>query len=111
MSVYAYASVCDFVCIALLSPFVLGSVCPYFFFLVQFKHLLSLVDLFYVLVALFFLSLFLFFHYLKKFFLIIIFYFNNFILFYFILFYFHLSFFPSFLPFILSRVDDRLLVL
>ena len=53
------------------------------------------------------------------FFLIIIFYFNNFILFYLTLFYFILfylsSFFLSsflfFLPFILSHVDDRLLVL
>ena len=68
VSVYVYASVCDFVCIALLLPFVLG----------------------------FCLSVFLFFNYLKNlFFLIIIFYFNNFILFYFILFYF-IFFFPSF---------------
>ena len=52
--------------------------------------------------------------YLKKFFfLIIIFYFNNFILFYLTLFYFilFLSFFLFFLPFILGRVDERLLVL
>ena len=58
-----------------------------------------------------------FFLLLKKcFFIIIIFYFNNFILFYFTLFYFVLfylllSFFLFFLPFILSRVEDRLLVL
>ena len=39
-------------------------------------------------------------------FLIIIFYFNNFILFYLLL-----SFFLFFLPFILSRAEDRLLVL
>ena len=61
--------------------------------------------------ALFFLSLLLFFLFLLFncfLFLIIIFYFNNFILFYFILFYFFLSFI---LPFILSRVDDRILVL
>ena len=78
-----YASVCDFVCIALLLPFVLGF-CLRFFFLLS-----------------------------KIFFLIIIFYFNNFILFYFILFYFilFLSFFLFFLPCILSRVDERLLVL
>ena len=69
-----------------------GSVCPFFLF-------------------------FFFFYYLKKFiFLIIIFYFNNLILFYFILFYFILfyllfSFFLFFLPFILSCVEDRLLVL
>ena len=50
-----------------------------------------------------------FFFYLKIFFLIIIFYFNNFILFYFILIYF--IFFLFFLPFILSCVDERLLVL
>ena len=84
MSVYVYASLCDFVCIALLLPFVLG---------------LSLL--------LFLLLLFWFFL-LKFFFLIIIFYFNNFILIYFIL---SSSFFLSFLPFILSRVEDRLLVL
>ena len=81
VSVYLYASVCEFVSIALLLPFVLG----------------------------FCLSAFIFF-YLKNFFLIIIFYFNNFILFYFILFYLLLSFF-LFLPFILSRVEDRILVL
>ena len=71
-----YASVCDFVCIDLLLPFVLG----------------------------FCLSVFLvfFFYYLKKyFFLIIIFYFNNFILFYFTLFYF-IIFLPFFLSFFLS---------
>ena len=51
---------------------------------------------------------FFFFFYLKNFFfLIIIIYFNNFILFYFILF----SFFLFFLTFILSHVDERLLVL
>ena len=49
---------------------------------------------------------------IKKFiFLIIVFYFNNFILFYFTLFYLLLSFFLSFLPFILSCVEDRLFVL
>ena len=52
----------------------------------------------------------------KIFFLIIIFfifYFNNFILFYFIFFHFilFLTFFLFFLPFILSCVDERLLVL
>ena len=79
-----YASVGDFVCIDLLLPFVLGF-CQVFFF--------------------FFTS--------KIFFLIIIFYFNNFILFYFTLFYFIfiLSFFLYFLPFILSCVAERLLVL
>ena len=68
MSVYVYASVCDFVCVALLLPFVLG----------------------------FCLSVFLFFYDLKNFFFLVsIFYFNNFILFYFILFYF-IFFFLSF---------------
>ena len=79
MSVYVYASVCDFVCIALLLPFVLGFCLSIFFLLLK-----------------------------KLFFLIIIFYFNNLILFYFI--FFFLSFF-FFLPFILSHVEDRLLVL
>ena len=32
VSMYVCASVCDFVCIALLLPFVLGSVCQYFSF-------------------------------------------------------------------------------
>ena len=66
VSVYVYASVCDFVCIALLLPFVLG-------------FCLSVVFLFY---------------YLKIFFLIIIFifYFNNFILFYLLLPFFLFSF-------------------
>ena len=69
-----------------------------------------MVGLLFSLVALFFLSFF-FFFYLKKF-LIIIFYFNNFILLHFILSYLLLSFFLSFfLPFILSCVDDRLLLL
>ena len=80
-----------FVCIALLSPSVLGF-CPSILF--------------------FFLS-FSFFFTLKKFFLIIIFYFNNFILFYLTLFYFILfiSLFVLLLPFILNCVDERLLVL
>ena len=51
VSVYVYACVCDFVCIALLLPFVLGFCLSVFFFIT-----------------------------FKKFFLII-FYFNNFILF------------------------------
>ena len=71
VSVYVYASVCDFVCRALLLPFVLGY-CLSVFFVVFFL--------------------------LKKFFFLIFFYFNNFILFYFTLFYFILSssFFLSF---------------
>ena len=89
VSVYVYASVCDFVCIALLLPFVLGFCLSGFFFVCLFLLLK------------------------KFFFLIIIFYFNNFILFYFISFhfiFFFLSFFFS-LPFILSHVEDRLFVL
>ena len=77
VSVYVYASVCDFVCTALLLPFVLGSVCPFVFFFL-----------------------------LKKFFLIVFILIT--ILFYFIL---SSSFFLSFLPFILSCVEDRLLLL
>ena len=87
VSVYVYASVCDFVCIALLLPFVLGFCLSVFFFLLK-----------------------------NIFFLIIILYFKHFILyyftlFYFILFYLLLSSFLFFLPFILSHVEDRLLVL
>ena len=59
------------------------------------------MDLFFGLVALFFLSFS--FYYIKKFLLITIFYFNKF--------YLLLSFRLFFLPFIPSHVDDRLLVL
>ena len=84
MSVYVYASVCDFVCIALLLPFVLGSVCLFFFVFV--------------------------FNYLNKFLFL-----NNYFIFFILitLFYF-IFFFLSFfflLPLILSRSEDRLLVL
>ena len=58
VSVYVYASVCDFHCIALLLPFVLGFCLPIFA------------------------CLFVCFYYLK-----IIFYFNKFILYYFIFFF------------------------
>ena len=93
VSVYVYASLCDFVCIALLSPFVLGF-CPSVFFCLFVCFLLK-----------------------KIFFLIIIFYFNNFILFYFTLFYFiyssfFLSFFLSiFSPFYSEPCGWKLLVL
>ena len=45
MSMYVYASLCDFVCIALLLPFVLGSVCLVFFccFLFALVFFLSIV--------------------------------------------------------------------
>ena len=62
VSVYVYASVCDIVCIAMLLPFVLGYCLSVFlfvflgFFSIVLKRLLSLVDLFFGLVALFFLS-------------------------------------------------------
>ena len=39
LGVYVYASVCDFVCIALLLPFVLGAVCSFFFLLLEFLAL------------------------------------------------------------------------
>ena len=61
-----YASLSDFVCIPLLLPFVPGSGCPLFFvcfcffFKYSFLHLLSLVDLLFGLVALFFLPFFIF---------------------------------------------------
>ena len=71
VSVYVYASLCDFVCIALLFPSVLGFCLSVFF---------------YYLKKLFFLQLF------------FTFYFNNFLLFYFLLFYFILSS-PFFLSF------------
>ena len=83
VSVYVYASLCDFVYIALLLPFVIG-------------FCLSILVWFV-------------FYYLKFFFLIIIFYFNNFILFYFIL--SSSFFFLFFLTFILSCVEDKLLML
>ena len=59
LTVYVYASVCDFVYIASLLPFVLGFclsvfVCLLVCFRIVFKHLLSLVDLFFGLVAVFF---------------------------------------------------------
>ena len=82
VSVYVYASVCDFVCIALLLPFVLG-------------FCLSIVFSYY-----YYLKNFIF---LNNYFLFII------LINYFILFYLLLSFF--FLHFILSHVEDRLLVL
>ena len=75
-----YASLCDFVCIALLLPFARG-------------FCLSVFGGFVFWVGCSLLSFFLF--------LIIIFYFNNFILFIYLF----------FLPFLLSRVADRVLVL
>ena len=100
VSVYVYAPVCDFVCIALLLPFILGFCLSVFFFLLLLK---------------------------KIFFLIIIFHFNNFIFFlsfflsfllsvlppsflppFLSFFLSFLSFFPFFLP---SHVDERLLLL
>ena len=87
VSVYVCVSVCDFVCTALLLPFVLGfclSIFGFFFSPYYLKKILFLDNYF-------------------LFFIVII-------LFYFILFFLLLSFF-FLLPFILSRVEDRLLVL
>ena len=81
-----YVSVGDFVCITLFSPFVLGFYPSIYFFNSKI-------------------------YFLNNYLLFFMFYFNNFILFYLILFY-PLSFFLSiFVPFIGSRVDERLLVL
>ena len=90
-----YASGRDFVCIALLSPVALGLG---FFLIFYYKKLINL-----------FLKIKKKFFFLINLFLIffLIFYYNTFILFYFIRF---LSFFLFFLPFILSRVDERLFV-
>ena len=97
-----YASVYDFVCIALLLPFVLGF-CQFFCFLF-FSIVFIACYHWWICFFVWLLSSFFFFITLKYFFLflIITFYFNNCILFFF------LSFF---LPFILSHVDDRVLVL
>ena len=80
VSVYVYASLCDFVCIALLLPFVLGFSLSFFFFLLKNIFFLENYFLFFILITLF----------------------------YFIL---SSSFFLFFLPFTLSCVEDRLLVL
>ena len=111
VSVCVYASVCDFVCIALLLPFVLGFYLSVFFFAFWgfFSILFSTCYHSWIcflvwLLSSFFISVF----FLNNFF---IFYFNHFILFYFILFYLLLSFSLFFLPYILNRVNDRLLVL
>ena len=104
-----YASLCDFVNIALLLPFVLGFCLSVFCFFCFFVSIVFIACyhwwICFLLWLLFFLSFlfFSFFYYFKNFlFLIIflIFYFNNFI-------YFHFCF----LPFILSYVADRVLVL
>ena len=111
VSVYAYASVCDFVRIVLLLPFVLGF-SQSFFFLFSFLVYLSVLVIIGGFVFWFSCSLLsFFFYYLKKIYTyFFVFYFNKiFILFYFIL---SFSFFLSiFLPFILSHENDKLLVL
>ena len=101
MSVYVYASVCDFVCIALLLPFVLGFCLSVFgvFFSIVFSTCYHWWISFLVgWLSSFFLSFFFFYYFLI---------FNIFILI--TVFSFFLSF--IFLPFILSCVDDRVLVL
>ena len=103
-----YMLLCVIFCIALLSPFVLGFCLSVylFIFLVYFLVLVITVGfVFWFGCSL--LSFFFFFYYfLILLFLIIIFYFNNFILFY-----FFLSFILFFLPFTLSCVADRVVVL
>ena len=81
---YVYACVCDFICIVLFLPFVLGFCLSVFccFFLLLKKNFFNNYFLFFILITFFFSFL--------------------------LSFSFFLSFF---LPFILSRVDDRLLVL
>ena len=85
VSVYVCVSFCDFVCIPLLQPFVLGfclSVSYFLFFLVQ-SLALIITGGFVFWFGCSLLSFFLFFYYFSIFlFLIIIFYFNNFILFF-----------------------------
>ena len=109
-SVYVYASLCDFVCMTLFLPFILGFclsnffVC-FLFFSIVFSNCYHWWIYFLVwLLSSFFLS-FLFLYYFLIFFI-----FNNYFYFnYFILFY---SFFLSFfLPFLLSDVADRVLAL
>ena len=93
MGVYVYASLCDFVCIALLLPFVLGFSLSFFFYY-SFSALIigGFVFWFGCSLLSFFLSFFFLYYVLIFLFLIIIFYFNNFILF----FSFFLSFFSPF---------------
>ena len=84
VSVYVYASVRDFLCIALLSPFALGF-CPSVIFFLFFSFFLNnnffiLITLFYCILLYFMLSSFFF-------------------------------FFLFFLPFILSHVGERFLML
>ena len=109
---YVNASVCDFVCIALLLPFVLGFclsvVCFCFCFSIVSSTCYHWWICFLVwLLSSFFLLLIFFNNYILFLILITLFYFILLLLYLFYL----LSFFLSFLPFILSRVDDRLLVL
>ena len=116
MCVYVYASLCDFVCIALLLPIVLGF-CLSGFFVCFFDFLFGIdfstcyhwwICFFIWLCSSFFPSLFL---------ITLKIFFKNYFLFFILLtfkFYFILSFsffLSFFLPFLLSRVDDRLLVL
>ena len=85
---YVYASLCDYVCIALFLLFVLGSVCPFcfLFFFITFKlYFIFSIFLFFISITIFYLFIYLFF--LPSFFL---------------------SFFS---PFLLSREADRVLVL
>ena len=105
MSVYGYASLCDFVYIALLLPFVLGfclSVFVFVFFILSIVFRACyhwwICFLVWLLSSFFLFFSFFFYYFLIFLFLINIFYFNNFILF---------CFLSFFLPFLLSHVADR----
>ena len=54
VSVYVYASVCDFVCIALGLPFVLGFCLSVFFFFNYFKKLFFLIIIFLITILFYF---------------------------------------------------------
>ena len=90
VSVYVYASVCDFVCIALIVPFVLGFCLSIFFFFFFFSIVFSTCYHWWIWVSVWLLSSFFPFLFLLlfKFFSIIVFYFTNLILFYHFLYFF-----------------------
>ena len=67
VSVYVYASVCDFVCIALLLPFVLGF-CRFLFFFLLKKFFLNNYFLFHILITLFYFILLYFIFFFLSFF-------------------------------------------
>ena len=103
---FPFFSFCECVCVCFCVWF-----CLYSFAFTTCHRVLSVhfVCLFVCFLFVFYLKNFFLNNYLLFFILITLFYFT--FLFYFILFYLLLSFFLFFLPFILSRVEDRLLVL